>query len=707
MALVLLGLAPQGSEAERAIRLQIDGPARVGKYEKVEFRLQGDRVFDNPFDPAEVDFSLELRTPSGKTLILPAFYYQHYERQQVARGGRKADWFYPVDPPGWRARFAPTEVGTYSCQARWKDRNEVSLSDPVTFECSPSQSRGYVRVSEKDPRFLEFADGTPFFPLGQNVAFIGPTQYLNTYGVEVVFQKMSENGANFARVWTCCADWALAIEARKSAWGRSWDWKPSIVPQPGMDGYYSDRTCVKIAGEEGASVAVSPSHPVALRPNTSYQVSGLMMAEADAGLSLEVNGARLGDALRSEKPGEWAEFKREFTTAPEQWWLDGLALRLIGKGSVWVRQLSLQEAAGGPELLWEANLDRPLRGDYNLLDSFMLDTVVEAAEKNGIYLQLCLITRDLYMGSLTDENSLAYHRAIDDAKHLLRYAVARWGYSSHVAVWEYFNEMNPGLPTNRFYRELGQYLEQVDVYRHLRATSAWGPSPKDWTHPQLDNADHHWYLRPAWGELWKDEVAAVLDRAGLVRKHAPNKPALLSEFGLATDEWGNSPYMDEDKEWVHFHNALWASALSGLSGAAAFWWWEHLDQGNAYPHYRPLAVFLAGVPFTMAQLQAISATTSPKSCRVLGLQGKDCAYLWVFNPQATWWKMVVEKAVPEEIKGEAVTVGGLEPGTYRVQWWHTWEGNILKEETLEVSDRRLQLAVPAFARDLACKITKQ
>ena len=38
-----------------------------------------------------------------------------------------------------------------------------------------------------------------------------------------------------------------------------------------------------------------------------------------------------------------------------------------------------------------------------------------------------------------------YEQAIKDAKNLLRYAVARWGYSTAVVGWEYFNEQDPGL----------------------------------------------------------------------------------------------------------------------------------------------------------------------------------------------------------------------------------------------------------------------
>ena len=193
-------------------------------------------------------------------------------------------------------------------------------------------------------------------------------------------------------------------------------------------------------------------------------------------------------------------------------------------------------------------------------------------------------------------------------------------------------------------------------------------------------------MRPAWGEIWKDEVAAVMDRAEFLRGHASDKPALLNEFGLATDNWALSPYMKQDEELTHFHNVLWASALSGLSGTALFWWWEQLDMQGAYRHYKPLASFLVGVPFTKAGLRQVSATISSQQTRIIGLQGKDCAYLWLFNTQATWANLVIDEVKPEEIEA-MLEVEGLEPGVYQVQWWHTYEGKTVKQENIPLSEQ--------------------
>ncbi len=682
---------------------------RVGRFERIEFRIAVDRVFDHPFNPAEADLSIEVQTPAGRTLRVPAFWHQPYERAAADREGRGADWLYPCGPAGWRARFAPMETGNHLCVARLRDSGGALTSAPVRFACVSSTNRGFVRVSRVDRRFFAFDDGTAFFPIGQNLAFIGAGQYANLSRAEAMLRRMAENGANYARVWACCDDWALAIESRKTAWGRSWGGKPPFVPFP--DAGTSDRVrrCVQIgAGERGgASGALDPSHPVALRPDTVYRLAGRVRLPAGSSLAIERQGAAMGAPVEANPDGSWATFERDLMTDARDRWLGALRLRVNGSDTAYLDGLSLRERSGGPELLWEADPNRPVMGTYNPVDCFMLDEVVRAAEAAGVRLQLCLLTRNLYMDGLKDPAAPEYDLAIRNAQNLLRYAVARWGGSTAVATWEYWNEQDPGLPTARFYDEVGRYLEEVDPYRHLRATSAWGPAPKDWTHPRLDVADLHWYLRPNWNELWKDVAAAVADRAELLRRHAPDRPALLSEFGLADEKWGLSPYMREDKALLHFHDALWASAVSGLSGTTMSWWWDQLDRMDAYPHYRPLAGFLAGIPFPTARLRASDAAATGSRARVAGLQGTDCAYLWLSDPEAAWWAVVVGGASPAPVADARVDIRGLRPDDYRILWWDTYRGVPAREGRMSSPDGRLTVAAPPFTRDIALKITRE
>lgn len=702
ICVVALGLA-LGSAVLTHASEDIDlalAQSKVEKYAKLEATIAIDRQYDRPFDPCEVAVDLLVTSPSGQSLVQPAFFCQDYERQDRRRDGKTVAWYYPTGSGSWKARFAPTGTGTYTFQARLRDRRRQRTSDPVEIESLPSTRRGFLRRDPNDPRFLAFSEGQPFFAIGQNLAFVGETQYVNVPKAEAIFAQLAGNGANFLRLWTCCDDWAIAIESPKSAWTRSWTRESPIVTWPRTIRPTS-RKCVQLQGPEGTSITVSPSHPVALRPDTSYLLTGRFLADGATGLRLQVGEQTWDLATVSASTSGWQTFGEQFTTGANDYWLGRTTLSLTGEGTVWLDGLSLQETEGGAELLWETNVNRPVRGTYNQLDCFMLDQLVEAAQRNQIYLILCLLTRNLYMDDLSTDGSLAYRLATEDAKKLLRYAVARWGYSTSIAAWEYFNEMDPGKPTDRFYAEVGAYLDRIDVHHHLTTTSTWHPSARDCRLAALDVAQVHHYLRPREDDF-KDEVRAIADKAAFLREHAPGKPALIGEFGLATDKWGLSDYMKRDTEGVHLHNSLWASAFSGCSGTALLWWWEQLDLQQAYRHYRPLAAYLTDVSF--AKLRPAKVNSTSDQLTVLGYQGNDSAYLWFFSKNATWWKLVAERREPEPIEGAVVELHGFSPGAYVVRWWDTQEGRTQRVDEITSHDGILRLTVPPFHRDIACKI---
>jgi hypothetical protein len=270
-------------------RIGLEAPSKtVGKYQKLELLIKVDGRYNNPFDPNEVDITVLLKTPSNEQIAIPAFYCQNYERRDFEQRPKTVSWLYPLGQGIWKARFAPMEVGIYSAVAKLKDNSGTVQSESVRFECVPSSRKGFLHISRKDPRFLEFTEGAPFFAIGQNLAFIGEEQYVNLAKAEDIFGKLSRNGANFLRIWTCCEDWAMAIEAKKSAWDRSWSRTAQIVPITGSEKEPRPRKCVKIEGGDGASVTVSPSHPVALRPKTRDILTGQFSTDVSAGLLIAV-----------------------------------------------------------------------------------------------------------------------------------------------------------------------------------------------------------------------------------------------------------------------------------------------------------------------------------------------------------------------------------------------------------------------------------
>ena len=65
---------------------------------------------DHPFDPALIRLDATFTLPSGRTMTVPAFWFQDYQR------GLSGEYEYltPLGAPGWRLRFMPPEQGDYS-----------------------------------------------------------------------------------------------------------------------------------------------------------------------------------------------------------------------------------------------------------------------------------------------------------------------------------------------------------------------------------------------------------------------------------------------------------------------------------------------------------------------------------------------------------------------------------------------------------------
>jgi len=171
----------------------------VGRYERYEAAIDLDAAFSNPYDPLEIRVEAQFTAPSGTVLTVPAFYYRDF----TYNGSRVS----ATDDVSWRVRFTPQEVGDYSYTVSATAANGTVSSEPVTFTVSESDRRGFVRVDARNPRYFAFDDGSPYFPIGLNMAWSTG----NTIGdYETWLDELQASGGNFIRVWM--APWNMTIE---------------------------------------------------------------------------------------------------------------------------------------------------------------------------------------------------------------------------------------------------------------------------------------------------------------------------------------------------------------------------------------------------------------------------------------------------------------------------------------------------------------
>ncbi len=188
-----------GASEVRAIQSITPLVSEVGLYEKFELEVTLDAVFTNPYDPTDIKVDAQFEAPSGSQISVPAFYYRDFDEdtgQPVA-----------TDHFAWRVRFTPQEVGEYRYQVTASTGGSSVQSEAGTFIATGSDQRGFVRVDSRNPRYFAFDDGSPYFPVGLNVAWSnGDTIADYTTWLDA----LQASGGNFIRVWM--APWNMSIE---------------------------------------------------------------------------------------------------------------------------------------------------------------------------------------------------------------------------------------------------------------------------------------------------------------------------------------------------------------------------------------------------------------------------------------------------------------------------------------------------------------
>jgi hypothetical protein len=242
--------------------------------------------------------------------------------------------------------------------------------------------------------------------------------------------------------------------------------------------------------------------------------------------------------------------------------------------------------------------------------AFQLDWVLDLSRQKEIYVQLCLNNHGQVSTTANPEwNDNPYNKAnggpCDNTgqfftntaakkyyQNRMRYIIARWGYSPNILAWELFNEVdltddydNRRTEVALWHDEMAKFINSFDGYHHLITTSyAYDRyEPATWNNPIIDYTQIHNYTSsPDIESIHSTIVQSYL------RSHV--KPVLVGEFSLNADP---SNLKTVDPAGIYFHNALWASLVSGSFGTAMTWWWDnYIHPQNLYYHFKPIAEFI-------------------------------------------------------------------------------------------------------------------
>jgi hypothetical protein len=179
-------------------------------WQRAEFGIRNPPAASNLFDPDVIRLDAAFTTPSGKTVTVPAFWYQAYTRANV--GGYEHDTI--SGSPSWRIRYTPTEPGSYTLSVTIQTNGQPYGAPVVTnFTVSAAALTnrfGYVGLAASH-QYFQTGDGQALRLNGEDVGWFDT----GTYDYDTWFPHMQAAGENYARVWMC--PWAFGIEDTASS----------------------------------------------------------------------------------------------------------------------------------------------------------------------------------------------------------------------------------------------------------------------------------------------------------------------------------------------------------------------------------------------------------------------------------------------------------------------------------------------------------
>lgn len=369
-------------------------------------------------------------------------------------------------------------------------------------------------------------------------------------------------------------------------------------------------------------------------------------------------------------------------------------------------------------------------GQYNMMHAWELDRVVEEAARLGIYLNVVIHNHGKFStfsdaewndnphnirnGGYLDSPKRYFDdpRAIADFQNLMRYKIARWGYSPNIFTWELVNELDltgergEGIARNHlrpetveWHRLAGQFIAAHDPNRHLVTTHYCG----NYTHqnPAISTLEEmDWCAVDAYHN--SNDPLHIVD---LMQRTATfnnpfRKPVLITEFGGSPH--GNAITHIEQT----LHAAAWAAPATATAGVPMLWWWHLVEEEHYYPIYGGVSRFMQSVDRRDPALKPYALTVAhdekdAAALAAVALKSPTSALGWLYHTSAF---PDIDPASGQPTDGVTIRMEDMRSGFYAVEFWDTHAGQPLHTAHATSDYGELTVPVPPFVRDTAFKI---
>ncbi|MFW5866356.1 MAG: DUF5060 domain-containing protein [Armatimonadota bacterium] len=361
-------------------------------------------------------------------------------------------------------------------------------------------------------------------------------------------------------------------------------------------------------------------------------------------------------------------------------------------------------------------------GRYAMYNAWRLDYMFDLAAQHDLFIELTFnshgqLRRDKYDaewrynpyaarndGYLASPSMLFTNEQVKkDFKKRYRYIVARWGYSQHLLSYDLWNEIDLSEGSNAeeiaaWHEEMAQYIHDIDPWNHLVTTHVClygGFGHPIWQLPQIAyiQADAYW-------QPWHRKLNQWFDMYSEYR----DKPMIFIEYGPQTADLPE-PYTVWQRD---FRVVGWVGNMMPMAGPPVLWYHEEWDDLELFKLQNSIRAFNEGFDPRGLDLRKVeTATSDPEHIFCQATAGGGVAMFYAFHDERME-AYDAPNAVPEELrlKDQWVDLVGLEAGSYRVEWWDAWAGEIIGEGELVVEGARTRVELPEFAQDIAAKLMK-
>ena len=459
-------------------------------------------------------------------------------------------------------------------------------------------------------------------------------------------------------------------------------WKANFAPQE--TGRYKYTLELSKAGTVVSTSKAQEFKSVASGKNGFLHPKNNWIFQFDNGKPFRGVGENIGWESRKTDDNKFFKALHENNKYNYEYMLPSLASHGGNFYRTWICEFNLPIDWHGP---FNNSRYEPSNAYFNPSAIKKIDRMFNLADSLGLYVMLTLGpgnygTKDGGF-SPNDADFFVNPKSKARYKNRLRYFIARWGYSTSVGAWEFFNEVDNMQFSNKkkpvsadsivnWHDEMSTYLKATDPYKHMITTSISFRDLKG-----LNSLEHMDFNQR---HLYKNTFA-IPKTINQYEKNS-DKPFVIGEYGYEWDWLKNfddfSDSMDSD-----FKRGMWYGLFSPTPILPMSWWWEYFDNRKTDVYInkvRAMSDMMLSAGKGSFKQTVVSAADS--STKVYGVKCGTTTFIYAYNPTAT--ERSVELTFAGELKpGSQPQVYNCEKGEFEnTKLIKTSPGNLMAAYTL-------------------------